>query len=266
MKSLEGMSILVTGGGSGIGLGTAHYCIERGARVTICGRREDKIHAAAAKMGGTCRGLAADITIASDRQKLLEAAIDHGGQLDALVNTAGNMYRGAITGLDETDLQEVFHTNVIAAMMLTGLCTPSLAQQQGAVVFVGSIHTRRAFPGASPYAATKAAVQGLTRVLAAELGEQKIRVNCLLPGAVFTEINQRAGLMDDETALQRLEGMSDLHALGRIGTTEEIAEAMAYLICAEWVTGAMIDIDGGLGLGITADPAINQWKESNQHE
>jgi NAD(P)-dependent dehydrogenase (short-subunit alcohol dehydrogenase family) len=94
-------------------------------------------------------------------------------------------------------------------------------------------------------------------VLAAELGEQKIRVNCLLPGAVFTEINQRAGLMDDETALQRLEGMSDLHALGRIGTTEEIAEAMAYLICAEWVTGAMVDIDGGLGLGITADPAIN---------
>jgi len=104
-------------------------------------------------------------------------------------------------------------------------------------------------------------VQGLTRVLAAELGEQKIRVNCLLPGAVFTEINQRAGLMDDETALQRLQGMSDLHALGRIGTTEEVAEAMAYLICAEWVTGAMIDIDGGLGLGITQDPAITNREE-----
>jgi len=133
-------------------------------------------------------------------------------------------------------------------------------------VFVGSIHTRRAFPGVSPYAATKAAVQGLTRVLAAELGEQKIRVNCLLPGAVFTEINQRAGLLDDETALQRLQGMSDLHALGRIGTTEEIAEAMAYLICAEWVTGAMIDIDGGLGLGITGDPAINKRQETDEHE
>jgi NAD(P)-dependent dehydrogenase (short-subunit alcohol dehydrogenase family) len=171
------------------------------------------------------------------------------------------MYRGAITELDEQELQDVFHTNVIAAMMLTGLCTPDLAEREGAVVFVGSIHTRRAFPGASPYAATKAAVQGLTRVLAAELGEKKIRVNCLLPGAVFTEINQRAGLMDDETALQRLKGMSDLHALGRIGTTEEIAEAMAYLICAEWVTGAMIDIDGGLGLGITADPAITNRKE-----
>ena len=258
MRSLEGMSILVTGGGSGIGLGAARYCVERGARVTICGRREDKIEAAATALGDSCRGVAADITVAADRQRLLEAAKNHGGQLDALVNNAGNMYRGAITELDEAALQEVFHTNVIAAMMLTGLCTPYLEQQKGAVVFIGSIHTRRAFPGASPYAATKAAVQGLTRVLAAELGEKKIRVNCLLPGAVFTEINQRAGLMDDETALQRLEGMSDLHALGRIGTTEEIAEAIAYLMCAEWVTGAMIDIDGGLGLGITADPAIKK--------
>ena len=221
MKSLESMSILVTGGGSGIGLGTARYCIESGAKVTICGRLEDKIQAAATELGDACHGVTADITVAADRQKLLEAAIDHGGQLDALINNAGNMYRGAITELDETALQEVFHTNVIAAMMLTGVCTPSLAQQQGAVVFVGSIHTRRAFPGASPYAATKAAVQGLPRVL---------------------------------------------HALGRIGSTEEIAEAMAYLICAEWVTGAMIDIDGGLGLGITADPAINQCKETSQHE
>ena len=164
MKSLESMSILVTGGGSGIGLGTARYCIERGAKVTICGRREDKIKAAATELGDACRGVTADITVAADRQKLLEAAIDHGGQLDALINNAGNMYRGAITELDETALQEVFHTNVIAAMMLTGLCTPSLAQQQGAVVFVGSIHTRRAFPGASPYAATKAAVQGLSLI------------------------------------------------------------------------------------------------------
>ena len=107
-------------------------------------------------------------------------------RIDALINNAGNMYRGAITELEESSLQDIFNTNVIAAMLLTGLATPHLAQREGAVIFVGSIHTRRAFPGASPYAATKAAVQGLTRVLAAEMGEQKVRVNFLLPGAVFT--------------------------------------------------------------------------------
>ena len=90
-------------------------------------------------------------------------------------------------------------------MLLTGR-RPHLEQRGGAVLFVGSIHTRRAFPGVSPYAATKGAVQALTKVLAAELGQKKFV--CVLPGAVYTEINQRAGLFDDETALSRLESMA----------------------------------------------------------
>jgi NAD(P)-dependent dehydrogenase (short-subunit alcohol dehydrogenase family) len=89
-------------------------------------------------------------------------------------------------------------------------------------------------------------------VLAAELGAQKVRVNCVVPGGVFTEINQRAGLFDDETARKRLESMASLHVLGRIGTPEEIAEAIGYLACAEWTTGAILEVDGGLGLGLSA--------------
>ena len=77
MRSLEGMSILITGGGSGIGYGTASHCIERGARVTICGRRPDKIEAAADELGPNCHGVAADITAASDRQKLIAATLAH---------------------------------------------------------------------------------------------------------------------------------------------------------------------------------------------
>ena len=266
MRSLDGMSIVITGGGSGIGFATARYCLKHGAKITICGRRKDKIEEVVSDLGSDCAGVAADITVDKDRNCLIDTALEHGGQIDALINNAGNMYRSTVTNLEEQELINIFHSNVIAAMMLTGLATPHLASRSGAVIFVGSIHTRRAFPGASPYAATKAAVQGLTRVLAAELGEQHIRVNCILPGAVYTEINQRAGLMDDETAYQRLQGMSNLHALGRIGTTEEIAEAMAYLICAEWVTGAMIDVDGGLGLGLTGDPIAEKIKEKVSHE
>ena len=171
------------------------------------------------------------------------------------------MYRSAITELDEQALQEVFHTNVIAAMMLTGLCTPHLAERQGS----GRLRGFYSHSARLPWRITLRCNQGRCAGPDSRAGSGARRTEdsrgCLLPGAVFTEINQRAGLMDDETALQRLQGMSDLHALGRIGTTEEIAEAMAYLICAEWVTGAMIDIDGGLGLGITADPAITNRKE-----
>lgn len=251
MKDIEGLSVLVTGGGSGIGAGTAKYFCDRGAKVTICGRRLEKVQAVAADIGPLCHGVQADVTVDADRRELVAAAIEHGGGLDALVNNAGNMYRGPIAELDEQKLLDVFHTNVIAGMLLTGLCVEALSERAGAVVFIGSIHNRRAFPGASPYAATKGAVETLTRVLAAELGAKKIRVNGVAPGAVLTEINQRAGLVTDEEAKARLEAMVDLHALDRIGTEEEIAEAIAYLVCAEWTTGALIDVDGGLGLGLT---------------
>ncbi len=251
MRDIEGLSILITGGGSGIGAGTAKYFCERGARVTICGRRQEKVDAVATEIGAGCHAVQADVTSAEDRQRLVNAALEHGGGLDALVNNAGNMYRGAVAELEEKALLDVFHTNVVAGMLLTGLCVDALSERRGAVIFIGSIHNRRAFPGASPYAATKGAVETLSRVLAAELGEKGVRVNCVAPGAVFTEINVRAGLGTAEEAKSRLESLVDMHALDRIGTEEEIAEAIAYLVCAEWTTGALIDVDGGLGLGLT---------------
>lgn len=251
MRKIDGMSILITGGGSGLGAGSARYFCERGAEVTICGRRKAKVDAVAAAIGPKCLAVQADVTSDADRRRLVEAAIEHGGGLDVLINNAGNMYRGPVQELEEQQLLEIFHTNVVAGMLLTGLCVDALSSSAGSVIFIGSIHNRRAFPGASPYAATKGAVETLSRVLAAELGARKIRVNCVAPGAVFTEINQRAGLFTDEEAKSRLESMLDLHALDRIGTEEEIAEAIAYLACAEWTTGALIDVDGGLGLGLT---------------
>jgi 3-oxoacyl-[acyl-carrier protein] reductase len=251
MRDIEGMSILITGGGSGLGAGAAQYFADRGARVTICGRREDKLAAVADNIGEACHVVVADITIADDRQRLMDAAVAHGNGLDALINNAANMMRGPITDLDEQGLLDVFHSNVVSGMLLTGLATPHLEKDGGAVIFLGSVHTRRAFPGASPYAATKGAVEALTKVLAAELGDKNIRVNCIVPGAILTEINQRAGLFDDETAAKRLNDMASSHVLGRIGTEVEIAEAMDYLIRAEWTTGAVLEVDGGLGLGLT---------------
>lgn len=251
MRSLEDASVLITGGGSGLGAGTARHFAARGARVTISGRRPEKIQEVAESIGERCRHVVSDVTRAADREELVAAAVAHGGGLDVLVNNAGNMVRGPITELEEEPLMGIFRSNVVGPMLLTGAAVPHLADREGAVIFIGSVHTRRAFPGASPYAATKGAIDVLTRVLAAELGTQGIRVNCVVPGAVFTEINQRAGLFDDETARQRLDDMADLHALGRIGSAEEIAEAIAHLACAEWTTGAVLDVDGGLGLGLT---------------
>jgi NAD(P)-dependent dehydrogenase (short-subunit alcohol dehydrogenase family) len=252
MRPIEGMSVLVTGGGSGIGEGIARYLAGRGARVTISGRRADRIEAVAGSIGDHCRAVVGDVTVAEDRAEMVAAAVEHGnGRLDTLVNNAGNMYRGPLAELDEAELLAVFHANVIGGMMLTQAALPQLVAAHGAVIFMGSVHSQRAFPGASPYAATKGAVETLTGVLAAELGPQGVRVSCVRPGAVFTEINQRAGLFDDETALARLEGLGPAHALGRIGTVTEIAEAVEYLARAEWTTGGVLTVDGGLALGVT---------------
>jgi 3-oxoacyl-[acyl-carrier protein] reductase len=251
MRAVEGMSVLVTGGGSGIGEGIARHLCGLGARVTISGRRADRIEAVAASIGERCRALAGDVTVGDHRAAMVDAAVDHGGRLDVLVNNAGNMYRGPLTELREDELLAVFHTNVVAAMMLTQAAVGHLEASKGAVIFMGSVHSQRAFPGASPYAATKGAIETLTGVLAAELGPAGVRVSCVRPGAVFTEINQRAGLLDDDTALARLESLAPAHALGRIGTVTEIAEAVEYLARAEWATGSVLTVDGGLSLGVT---------------
>ncbi len=251
MRPIEGLSILVTGGASGIGEATARHFARQGARVTIAGRRVDKVATASEAIG--CAGVAGDVTVAADRQRMIDAAIAHGGRLDALFNNAGNMLRGPIEQIGEQALLDLFHTNVIGAMMLTGLAVPHLAETRGSVTFVGSIHTRRSFPGASPYAASKGAIQVLTQVLAAELGDRGIRVNCVVPGSVLSEINVRAGLVSPEEAAERYRGLARLQAVDTLGTGEHVAEAVEYLVRAHFVTGAILDVDGGMALGLTRD-------------
>jgi NAD(P)-dependent dehydrogenase (short-subunit alcohol dehydrogenase family) len=251
MRPVKDMSIIITGGGSGIGAGTARHLADLGALVTICGRRSDRVQAVAEEIGDRCAWLQADVTDAGDRQRIVDVAVSHGGGIDVLVNSAANMYRGPLATLEEDALQGIFNSNVVAPMMLTGLALPHLVARKGCVVLFGSVHVKRAFPGASPYAATKGALEALTGVLAAELGPAGVRVSCIRPGAVLTEINQRAGLFDDETARQRIDSLGPAHALGRPGTVSEIAEAVEYLAAAEWTTGSVLTVDGGLGLGTT---------------
>jgi 3-oxoacyl-[acyl-carrier protein] reductase len=250
-RTLTGMPVLVTGGGSGIGAAVAIRLAKAGSRVTVAGRRAGKVAAVAAQAGPNARAVTADVSTDDGRRAMVAAAVEHGGGLEAVVHGAGNMYRGPVDELDEQALHDVFASNTIGPMLLTGLALPYLRERSGAVIFFGSVHTQRAFPGAAPYAATKGAVETLTGVLAAELGPQGVRVSCVRPGGVLTEINQRAGLMDDTTAAERMASLGPAHALGRPGTTEEIAEAVEYLITADWATGAVLTIDGGLSLGVT---------------
>ena len=252
MRDAKDMSVLITGGGSGIGAGVARLFAARGAKVTIVGRRSEKVAAVAKSIGPSCLAVVGDVSSQTDRERMLAQARAHGGKLDALINNAGNMYRQAVGEYTEAVLKEAFDINVIAGMMLSSMAVPMLEKTCGAIIFIGSTHTRRAYPGATPYATTKAAVEGLTRVMAAELGPRQIRVGCVLPGAVRTEINVRAGVLKPEEVDARYTRIARDHALLRIGTAEEVAEGIEYLVRAEWVTGVALEVDGGIGLGVSS--------------
>ena len=251
MRSMKDMSVLSTGGGSGIGEEAARYYAENGAKVTICGRREEKIRAVAQSIGPRCTWVVADVTKTADLKNIVARCVEHGGGIDALISNAGNMLRRSIGDWTEESLLDIFHTNVVAGMLLSQEALPHLVQREGCIIFIGSVYTQRAFPGAAPYAATKGALEALVKVLASEVGPQGVRVGAVRPGAVLTEINERSGDFTHEEAAARLESMANQHVLGRTGTAREIAEGIAYLTCAEWVTGDVLAIDGGLGLGVT---------------
>ncbi len=251
MRSMKDMSVLITGGGSGIGEEAARYYAENGAKVTICGRREEKIRAVAESIGPLCTWVVADVTKTADLKNIVARCVEHGGGIDALISNAGNMLRRSIGDWTEDSLLDIFHTNVVAGMLLSQEALPHLVQRKGCIIFIGSVYTQRAFPGAAPYAATKGALEALVKVLASEVGPQGVRVGAVRPGAVLTEINERSGDFTHEEAAARLESMANQHVLGRTGTAREIAEGIAYLTCAEWVTGDVLAIDGGLGLGVT---------------
>lgn len=252
MRDIENMSVLITGASSGIGEGAAEHFVRRGALVTITGRREDRLSEVARRLGPRCHPVVSDVTIAADRSRMVKEAVEHGGGLESLISNAGKMYRSSVNELDEQGLLDIFNTNVVAGMMLIRESHPHLVKSKGCIVFVGSVHTQRAFPGASPYAVTKGGLEAVTGVLAAELGADDIRVSCVRPGGVLTEINVSAGIATPEQAAERAEAMGPMHALGRSGTVEEIAEAFEYLVRAEWATGNVMTVDGGLGLGVTS--------------
>jgi 3-oxoacyl-[acyl-carrier protein] reductase len=244
---LRGRSIIVSGGGSGIGRAIATLLVDAGAAVTICGRQEG-IGELAAGIG--CTGVQADVTLADDRVRLLEAARKDGHPIYGLVHCAADLVLGPLSGLTEATAMRLFSNNVVSAMLLTAEALDDLERTRGCAIFFSSAHTRRASANIAAYAATKGAVEAATRALAVELGPRGIRVNCIRPGAVPTQILVRSGAVTADEAATRLAGLADRHALGRLGTPEDVAHAAEFLLTAPWVTGTVLGVDGGLTLGI----------------
>lgn len=249
--SLAGQSALVIGGGSGIGREIAIGLAAAGAKVSVAGRRKDRLEEALAAIGAQgAAGKAHSVDVRERRAvaALLEACRHDGGVPDILVNSQGTTAIKPTFEISEDDYDRVFDTNVKGVFFCCmAFGRPMLERGSGSIVNIASVSSFRGWPGSAVYGMTKQAVRGLTETLGAEWAPRGVRVNAIAPGFFMTEINRDA--MSPERK-QRAIGRTPM---GRFGELPELVGAAVYLCspAARYVTGATIAVDGGfLAAGI----------------
>ncbi|TDE29591.1 SDR family oxidoreductase [Nonomuraea mesophila] len=245
---MEGKAVVVTGAGTGIGRATALALARSGAYVLGVGRRADVLRETA-DQHPRIAVLAADICGEDAPGTVVGTAIERWGRLDVLVNSAGATAMMPLAETDAGRIGDLFALNVTAPSLLARAALPHLKAARGAIVNVSSTYGHRPLPGAAHYAASKAALEQLTRSWALELAPDGIRVNALAPGPTESEALAAAGL-PQETVEQIKRDEAARIPLGRRGEPDEVAAWIVHLAdpTATWITGQVLTIDGGLEL------------------
>lgn len=262
---LTGRAALVTGGARGLGAGMAEALAHAGAAVVIADVREDLGRATADALkadGATAAFVRLDVTDDEDWEHAVAATIAELGGLDVVVNNAGVEISGLVADLDPAELRRMFDVNVLGTALgikhaFRAMRPGGPAGRGGTVVNIASVAATIAFPGIAGYSATKSAVDRLTRVAAMEAGKlgYGVRVNCVYPGLVPTEMGTRLaadvvrlGLFPSvEDAIGAVVGQTPV---GRLGEVTDMADAVVFLAsdAARFVTGAGLPVDGGMGM------------------
>lgn len=245
----ENKIVLVTGASSGIGRATALTFVRSGARVAIVARREkelDRLKQEIHGLGGEVEMLAGDVTHEAFVQRAVQSTVSRWGGIDILVNAAGIIATASIDATSNELFDRMMDVNVRSVFLMMKAALPSLVERKGCIVNISSVAGTRAFPNVFAYVASKAAVNAMTQCAALDLAPKGVRVNAVNPGVVVTNLH-RAGGMTEEAYEKFLEHSKTTHPLGRVGRTEDIAEAILFLASARsgWITGETLAVDGG---------------------
>ena len=249
---LEGRSIVVTGGNSGIGKAIVLAMAAEGANVVVDyvahEDATDRLVAEVEQAGGTAVGVEADITRSDDLHRMIGTAVDRFGRLDVLVNNAGMETRQSLLETTEEDYDRVMAVNMRSAFFAAQAAAKRFIEQGGGglVLNVSSVHEDWPMPGNIAYCVSKGGMRMLTRTAGVELGQHGIRMINLAPGAVDTPIN--AATTGDPAQLHRLE---DAIPLGRVAAPSDIADVAVFLASgrAGYMTATTVVVDGGIMQG-----------------
>jgi NAD(P)-dependent dehydrogenase (short-subunit alcohol dehydrogenase family) len=250
---MEGLTALITGGGSGIGYATAKLFLEAGANVMITGRTQSTLEEAVASLNGGSRikYMVGDVSSEGHCKMLISNTVQTFRSLNFLINNAGVFSGGPLLQMEEDDFDYNVNTNLKGTwMMCRYAARPLIEAGGGAIVNVSSFLAIRAHSGtpSSAYAASKAGILGLTRSLSVELAQYKIRVNAVLPALVNTPMITDLPSGADAQAFLDKAGKS--HPIGRCGEPEDVARVIYFLAdpTNSWLTGSEVTVDGGLAV------------------
>jgi NAD(P)-dependent dehydrogenase (short-subunit alcohol dehydrogenase family) len=239
---------IVTGGASGLGLAITKKLVESQIKTIIIGRNENNLKEVAESLGEFCTYKVYNLQDLKGIPQLIEEIVNENGKIDILVNNAGINQKKKFTEVTDEDFQNIIQTNLSSVFAISREVTRfMLEKESGSIINISSMAARYGIPLVISYTAAKSAIEGMTKAMAVELSPKGIRVNCVAPGFIATNMSAKALDSDPE----RKNKVMSRTPMGKLGEPADVAEAVYYFAtdAAKYVTGVILPVDGGNSIG-----------------